>query len=360
MEITVSAPGKLVLIGEYAVLFGHPAAVIAVDRRATVDLAPSPDGRFSVAAPGFASARASFDLGADGHLQWSGVEPSPERWILVDRVLQSLIAAELVTATRVPPFTAQLDTRSFFAPRGAHLTKLGFGSSSALTVAFATAIAVWCGRGDLLEDRFEWLQRLRCLHRSLQGGRGSGIDLAAAVMGGVLEFQLDDRGNVAHVAPLRLPEDLYIVPVWTGRSASTGKFLERLERMRSVRRSAVEGAIERLGSTARQAITGTRAQCSDTVIDAVHRFSAALAELSRVADMEILSAEHVALARIAKSCGAAYKPSGAGGGDVGLAMCKEPYIADEVKRAFSEAEYKILEIRPDSLGLTYEPRPAEV
>jgi phosphomevalonate kinase len=33
-----SAPGKLILTGEYAVLFGAPALVMAVDRRATVQI----------------------------------------------------------------------------------------------------------------------------------------------------------------------------------------------------------------------------------------------------------------------------------------------------------------------------------
>jgi phosphomevalonate kinase len=36
-----SAPGKLVLAGEYAVLDGAPAIVMAVDRRAVVSVAAS-------------------------------------------------------------------------------------------------------------------------------------------------------------------------------------------------------------------------------------------------------------------------------------------------------------------------------
>ena len=43
-RIEVSAPGKLILFGEYAVLFGAPAAVAAVDRRAVVTLLPFPPG----------------------------------------------------------------------------------------------------------------------------------------------------------------------------------------------------------------------------------------------------------------------------------------------------------------------------
>ena len=38
-----SAPGKLMILGEYAVLEGHPAIVAAITRRITVTLEPRPD-----------------------------------------------------------------------------------------------------------------------------------------------------------------------------------------------------------------------------------------------------------------------------------------------------------------------------
>ncbi len=62
----VSAPGKMVLLGEYAVLFGAPAVVAAVNRRARVELAPSPSSDWVVKAPGFSDRPAEFDVDADG------------------------------------------------------------------------------------------------------------------------------------------------------------------------------------------------------------------------------------------------------------------------------------------------------
>ncbi|MDH3305214.1 MAG: hypothetical protein OEM92_08415, partial [Gammaproteobacteria bacterium] len=59
-----SAPGKLVLCGEYAVLDGAPAVCMAVDRRATVTVTDA-DGRWHrVSAPGYASTEGRFR--ADG------------------------------------------------------------------------------------------------------------------------------------------------------------------------------------------------------------------------------------------------------------------------------------------------------
>ena len=73
MGFRASAPGKLVLLGEYVVLDGARALVMAVDRRCTATLARSddrkctlrmrfPEARESVFAPGEPSGSAA---GAD-------------------------------------------------------------------------------------------------------------------------------------------------------------------------------------------------------------------------------------------------------------------------------------------------------
>ncbi|MCW8846391.1 MAG: hypothetical protein OQK99_11185 [Gammaproteobacteria bacterium] len=48
----ISAPGKLILAGEYAVLDGAPGLVMAVDRRARVSLEPSSDEHWQVTSAG--------------------------------------------------------------------------------------------------------------------------------------------------------------------------------------------------------------------------------------------------------------------------------------------------------------------
>lgn len=62
MRLTASAPGKLVLLGEYAVLDGAPALVLAVNRRARAALATTTAEDFAVDAPSLGISGARFRL----------------------------------------------------------------------------------------------------------------------------------------------------------------------------------------------------------------------------------------------------------------------------------------------------------
>src|SRR5689334_7689388 len=48
MKYRASAPGSLMLLGEYAVLYGKPAIVCAVEKRMTVTLTPRTDQRIII------------------------------------------------------------------------------------------------------------------------------------------------------------------------------------------------------------------------------------------------------------------------------------------------------------------------
>jgi mevalonate kinase len=175
MRVLASAPGKLVIAGEYAVLEGAPALVLAIDRQARVTLEDSDGSDYEISAPGLGIHAACGRLDAAGRIAWPALGAAASASLrLVGAILETLGAEE-----RPPPFRASLDTRAFRAD-GDRRRKLGLGSSAALTVALASAIRALGRRGA------PSLYTLRAAHRRAQDGHGSGLDVAASRHGGLL------------------------------------------------------------------------------------------------------------------------------------------------------------------------------
>ena len=352
MRIEVSAPGKLVLLGEYAVLFGAPAAVMAVNRRARVELAPSKSDCWTLIAPDLAQRPVGLNVGRGGVVNWCDNELGRGSFGLVERLLQELDRAGVVELAQLTPLAATLDTREFFCSRDDSRYKLGLGSSAALAVALASALVAWADDGRMPEAEAEWLQTLIDLHRKMQGGLGSGIDVAASVLGGAFRFRLDEESSVVAAQPIDLPADLQLLYIWTGRSAATSGFLERLEARRAVHAHGVDRAIARLGELSEAGVDALESEAAGAFLDAVDGFWEALEALGHEIEMPILSEEHRRLHRLAAKSGVRYKPSGAGGGDLGIAFAVDP-VAIQETAACAEAEgFAVLDLETDPRGFT--------
>ena len=147
-DIFASAPGKLFLCGEYAVLKDAPAVVMAVDRRATVRIGRG-DAEFqTLATPGFSDQEFRFEIRNGNELAWlDEYSDTPE--------LVSAVIAETGFETESPS-RVEIDTRAFIDESG---SKLGLGSSAAATVALtrallgddANVVDVWKEELDALE-----------------------------------------------------------------------------------------------------------------------------------------------------------------------------------------------------------------
>jgi mevalonate kinase len=90
--VAVSAPGKLILMGEHAVVYGRPALVAALDLRLTVHVAPRADGAVFLDLPGLGHQEATSwpALRAYAHSvreSWQAYsrQPAPESFRAVQR-----------------------------------------------------------------------------------------------------------------------------------------------------------------------------------------------------------------------------------------------------------------------------------
>ena len=89
----------------------------------------------------------------------------------------------------------------------------------------------------------------------------------------------------------------------------------------------------------------------DGFLRAVDSFWEGLAVLGRVLEMPILSEEHLEIRRLAEGCGVRYKPSGAGGGDLGIAVSNDLEALREFRARTGAAGYGSPALAPDAMGL---------
>jgi phosphomevalonate kinase len=312
-DTTVSAPGKLFLIGEYGVLHGHHAVVAAIDRRVT--------GRF---VPGAAPA-------------------TP----LVSEVVEAVRAHVLEDGGTPPEGAPELDSSALVSG----VAKLGIGSSAAVAAA---------GVGAMLEAAgcdIEYTQALAFklahrAHRAFQGGVGSGADVAAAIYGGILSYAWRD-GEV-DVQPIGLPESVDLVVFSTGTPSST---VDRVRAMESIIGGDREARhrIDAIGAVAADFVVACANEDARAVVDAAARANTQLAALGDLIALPIVTPILAEAAKLAASLGGAAKPSGAGGGDVGVAFLTDRGAAETFRARAAHLGLEILSIRTGADGLRREP-----
>ncbi len=326
---SASAPGKLIIAGEYAVLAHAPALVIAVDRRVTATrrLGPSGSSPFLVAvAAELARRRGDADPAARAALEIA------------------------------------VDSRACYEGG----TKLGLGSSAAVTVA-ATALALASTGANF--DRDEVLAIALAAHASAQSARGSagsGADIAAAVYGGVIEFKRrrlatpggglgPDAG--ADVLHRRWPNDVTLLPFFTGRAADTATLVAQVAAARAAKPVDVDAAIRAIGdaSVAACAVVAAQESSGTALIAALSLAGRALDRLATVTGValvpECVTAARAVLARF----GGTAKTTGAGGGDVAIGVIPAKADATAALRLIIECGCKPLSLAVDPVGVDLRP-----
>ena len=299
MSVTASAPGKIVLCGEYAVLWDAPAVCMAVSRRAVATVSSSPDGECHLVTPGF-----------------EGMKPY--------RILDALLHGER------PARTFRLDTTNFVADG----RKTGIGSSAALVVALAAALG----------DSTDVLAAALAAHSELQGGKGSGVDVAAAVHGGLIEYERED----ARVQALRWPDGLACRVIWTGVPASTERKLDRL----AAADAAPSRAALRLAAT-RMRDAWHEGDADGILVEYVP-YIGALRQFGIDHDLGIFDAGHDELTDAAMVDGLVYKPAGAGGGDIGVLFGRSDVEIDAFVERHAELVHAVLDCELDPNGVRLE------
>jgi phosphomevalonate kinase len=289
----VIAPGKIFLVGEYAVLEEGPAVLAAVTRHAVAQFVPGMDPMSQVVTE--AVKRARVEIGE--------------------------------AASALPPGSVLVNTDDF--QQGDQ--KIGLGSSSATAVAAVGALFESAGVA-IEKNRAQVFAVAHAAHRAAQGGMGSGADVAAAVHGGLIKVERQSAGAPL-VEALTPPAGLHLVVFWTGQAVSTANMIEGVKKFGRTDARAYRQIIDNLREIAEKFVAELRAGSATGAVVAAGRYGRRLAVLGAAASVPIVTEAFTGASELAKELGGIAKPSGAGGGDIGIAMFATP----EAARLFARA-----------------------
>jgi mevalonate kinase len=295
------------LFGEYAVLDGHRAIAMCLDRRISC-VVERGGGRLRVHSAGV------FEPPVDLPASELSSELCPDPRL---RLLWPLLRRH------GDPTGLSLHFEAEFPPTW------GLGSSSASTLAAAAALA---GPGP---ERFG---EVLAAQRQLQGS-ASGYDIATQLLGG---FVLYRGGAAPKMERLDVPELDWLL-AWTGTKASTGSMIGKV-RERFALGHPLYDHIGALAETAAELLCGGHRRALGEAMNQGH---ALLAQLGAVPDDLASTVQRLQ----ADSSIFGARMTGAGGGDSILLLVSD---RDAASTALRSCGLEVLDLRPESEGLRME------
>lgn len=343
--VNVAAPGKALILGEYAVLEGYPAIVQALGKYARIQIKTSQ--QYTVSALPLLDEALAFQFDEEQQFQWQDVN-NQQRLPFVAPLMRALGDWR---RQQQECWSLTMDTRDFFTRDG---DKIGLGSSAALTVALAAAWYQHRHPGQAF-DKSRWLPLLVQLHRNLQDGRGSGADIAASLYGGLTEYYINADDQPATAKSLQWPQNIECVWIWLGQSASTRVFLHRMQTFKTQTPKEYAAHLQHLGELAQTGCEAFVLGAAKDCLDVIKSYGQAMQALGEAADAPVYTDAHRRLAQLAEQHNVAFKPSGAGGGDIALAAASDTQALANFANKVQAAGYGLLELAPAEQGIVIEP-----
>jgi mevalonate kinase len=200
--ITASAPGKIILFGEHAVVYGRPAIAAPVSQlRATVTVAPGHEKGVFLHAP---------DL--DMHVSLAHMDPG-DAFAVAMRYLQE--------ATDIEAWPDMIITVRSTIPIAS-----GLGSGAAVAAALIRAVTHFIGKDHLLTNA--WVSAITYKVEEIHHGTPSGIDNTVVAYEQPVYFVRQRPENI--IEPFSVKRPLHLLIGDTGQPSHTRDVVEDVRR----------------------------------------------------------------------------------------------------------------------------------
>src|SRR3989339_1666945 len=225
-SITTSAPGKLLLMGEHAVVYDHPCIVTAVNHRMKIRLFLTDDNKMTLNAP---------DVEVMNY----------------QKSVSSLVSHDMPKGAQFVEIAVRNFFQTYHLKQGINITstsdfssQFGFGSSSAVTVATIKALSEIFDKSMSDRELFDLSYKTVL---DIQG-KGSGFDVAAAVYGGTLYFVTPGK----MIEPLKIAS-LPLIVGYSGIKADTVTLVNEVLEKAKKYPKVIDDVYTAIGNLVRQA-----------------------------------------------------------------------------------------------------------
>lgn len=247
--------------------------------------------------------------------------------------------------------------------------KYGLGSSAAVVTGVVSAILTKFSRTKPSNDV---VFKLAAIAHVKTQGSGSGADIAASTYGGVLHYSsfqanwlldklelnhsisnlIESNWEFLYVEQIDFPKNWHMIVGWTGTPASTAKLVDKILKLNSNESDQFQQFLTNSSQAVKTIIQGIVNRNVELFYQGIKQNRNCLATIGKQAKVNIETPLLKELSDIATNYGGAGKLSGAGGGDCGIAFSTSADQIERIKRAWSSAGIKPLQIKQYPCGVT--------
>lgn len=320
-KVTVSAPGKLMLFGEHAVVYNHPCLVTAVDQRIRLEAEILSSKTFE--------------------LEASDVDVTNYK-----KPLNKLGKGEIPKGAQFVEIAVKNIYEKFGLKKGIRITttsefssKFGFGSSSASTVCTVFALS------KLFDLKLSKKQIFDIAYKTVLDiqGKGSGFDVAAAVFGGTVYFVTG--GKVIEQLTI---DNLPLTVGYSGIKADTVTLINQVKE----KFAKNEDRLQEIYNEIDELVERIKPKVIEKNWKAVGAAMTANQKLLKELGVSIKKLDNM-IAGAVKAGAYGAKLSGAGGGDCMIALGPQ-HRKEAIGKAIEKAGGEVINVRANAEGVRVE------
>ncbi len=324
----MKAPGKVFLCGEYMALEGAKATLLSVSRSAkiSVEKIESSENKFITSA---LEKEFLFKLNDQSEIEWINENPGQ----------YGLFLEIAIKVLGIKPFGEKfcIDTDGFFESG----IKLGIGSSAAISVAITKAINKYF---KLNLDKQEQLYNSLEVHNYFQNHNGSGLDILSSFYGFPVIECSKDRNKSFVWNQVKIPKEVIIKFVKGPTYADTREMIKKYHSGKLEHKSFFLEISKEMKETLTNLSQAYRENNSGQIINSIKRYSTLMIEMDSTFNIGVYSETDKEISILADKEGLIYKPSGAGGGDLGIIIGDNNSIISKFIDRLSKLRMKQIEL----------------